>query len=217
MLRKLKVLDRATSDAFERHRARWSDCVRCEIGRIATKHVFARGTLPCDILFIGEAPGVSEDALGKPFVGESGDVLDKWILETQTAVIDEDCKGRRQRLPDSGFSYAITNTVCCRPTDAPGGKNRAPSPEEQSNCGQRFLRFVDIAAPRGVVLLGKVAENRWFDVDSPIPKLAVYHPAYLLRSGGLRSDRGKGITQGVVKAMTEFVLRVMKEVPSAKP
>src|SRR3990167_7599455 len=120
---------------WKSHKKSWRRCTRCEIGRLAAKHVFGRGQLPCDVLFIGEGPGKSEDVLGEPFVGISGRILDSWIAEV---------------ISKTTLRWAVTNIVACRPTDRLGGPNRAPTKEEICNCESRLVHFVkEIARPAG--------------------------------------------------------------------
>jgi uracil-DNA glycosylase len=93
---------------FQLHVNRWGDCQQCELHRVRHKVVLARGRVPCDVLFIGEAPGASEDVLGLPFVGPAGHMLD-YIIERS---IGEHNELRKEKgLP--GLRVAMTNLVCC--------------------------------------------------------------------------------------------------------
>lgn len=88
---------------YQQHVQRWISCQRCAL-RLRRKHVvIARGTVPAPVVFVGEAPGESEDVLGIPFVGPAGHLFDYILNE---AITD------RTR-------YAITNLVCCIPKLAP--------------------------------------------------------------------------------------------------
>jgi len=163
---------------WKSHKKDWKTCTRCEIGRLASKHVFGRGQLPCDVLFIGEGPGKSEDALGEPFVGLSGRILDSWI----EAVIGK-----------TDIRWAVTNMVACRPTDRLGGPNRAPTWDEICNCSSRLVHFVrEIARPMAFILLGNVAEKNLSEQTFPgIRQYKLYHPSYVARKGGIGSDASK--------------------------
>lgn len=150
------------------HLAEWKDCEQCDIGSMAHRHVFFRGTLPCDVLFVGEAPGKDEDRSGSPFVGRSGKLLDQWI---------------KLSVPP-GVRYAVANSVACRPCDRKGGPNRPPTGTELDSCGPRFHDFVHIANPYFMVLVGRTAQS----VLSLLPEYydahtCIYHPAYVLRNG----------------------------------
>jgi uracil-DNA glycosylase family 4 len=163
---------------WQLHRRRWIACQACPLGATATEHVLARGTLPADVLFVGEAPGESEDLLGEPFVGRSGKILDHMIRDINV----ECCKT---------FSYCITNILACRPTDA-AGDDRPPTKDEAAACSPRLADFVKRCQPRIIVTLGKSAAK--FLPESELPQLAITHPAYWLRTGntmGLEYKRAK--------------------------
>lgn len=160
---------------LEEHKRQWKKCKKCSIGKRAYTHVFFRGSIPCTVLFIGEAPGKSEDVIGEPFVGVSGKLLDRWIKKAE---IYE--------------RFAICNTVLCRPCDVDGGPNRAPSFGEVNNCQPRLTQFVrDLASPKWLVILGKVAMEATKSLRSVYPFVEVCHPAYAVRQGGINSEESK--------------------------
>ena len=174
-----------TAKEYMDHTHDWRKCTKCSIGKHAYNHVFARGNIPCKVLFIGEAPGKSEDTMGLPFVGVSGKLLDKWIAATGKV-----------------FSYAITNTVLCRPTDRIGGDNRPPTQKEMANCRPRLIDFIALADPKGIVLLGAVArDNVSSFIPSGIKVLKLPHPAYVLRCGGFEGS----LSGSVVARLSTFV------------
>lgn len=157
---------------------RWKSCTRCDIGKCKRK-VFGRGVLPADIMFIGEAPGFSEIALGKAFVGPAGKLLDRLIAQS-TAIYK--------------YSYWIDNSVICFPDDG-NGRIRHPSIAEIKNCRDRLAQAVLLANPKAVVLLGRTAELAWgMMIDgsriaatngfADIPLLKLRHPAWVIRRGG---------------------------------
>lgn len=173
-----------TKAAWTKHAIRWRKCQLCALHKRANNHVLGRGKLPCDILFIGEAPGKSENLLGQPFVGRSGKLLDNLIAES------------REDNELSSFSCFITNTVACIPWKNPDGSSdaiRVPSPEEISECELRVKELTSIAQPVGIVLLGKTAEQAYLasDLSKDIPTTVLQHPAFVLRNGGLNSVEGK--------------------------
>jgi DNA polymerase len=142
-------------------------------------HVFWRGEVPCDILFIGEAPGREEDRIGVPFQGAAGGVLQMWL---------------RQALEDIEFKYAITNLVCCRPVDRPRGPNRVPTLLEQAKCFPRLEYFVEeIAKPKGIVAMGRTARESDFISKTMVPYIVTRHPAYYCYSGGEGKDQAEKI------------------------
>ncbi len=165
------------------HRERWKNCTECELSESCTQVVLARGRLPCDILFVGEAPGVSEDVLGKPFVGPAGKLLDKIT---------------RSGLSVASFpvSCAWTNLVSCIPKDEEGAKTREPPPESIEACAPRLREFVRLADPQVLVAVGLVAE-RWLHkiLRARYRIVNVMHPAAILRMDV--SQRGLAIQRTV--------------------
>ena len=151
----------------------------CALKRTATKLVFADGNPQAKLMLIGEAPGADEDRAGLPFVGVSGQLLDRML-----AGIGHD---RRNTY--------ITNVIFWRP---PG--NRQPTPAEIAACLPFVERHIELASPEMLVLVGAAAaktllarsdgitklRGRWFQYESagmsrPIPAMPTYHPAFLLR------------------------------------
>jgi len=111
-------------------------CERCP-DLVASRSRIVDGTGPDDpdLVFVGEAPGATEDEEGEPFVGRSGDVLDDALRDAGLARED----------------VRITNCVRCRPPD-----NRDPTTEELANCRPYLEREIDLLDPELVVTLGKV-------------------------------------------------------------
>lgn len=151
------------------------ECTKCNLYKTRIKIVRGRGTRPCDIVFMGEAPGKTENRRGIPFCGKSGDLLDL-MLEDATKL------NRNNYTP----SCYIINAVLCRPCDEFQGDNREPFPEEVLACKPSVLKEIRIASPKMVVFVGKVAE-RYYKRDFPFIN-RIQHPAFLLRHGGRMSD-----------------------------
>jgi uracil-DNA glycosylase family 4 len=152
----------------------------CALKKTATNLVFADGSPNARIMFVGEAPGADEDRAGKPFVGVSGQLLDRML-----AWIELD----RQ-------SFYITNIVFWRP---PG--NRTPTSDEVAACMPFVVRHIELVAPAIIVPVGGPAtqallhrsegisrlHGRWFEYQTPglaapIPAFPIFHPAFLLRA-----------------------------------
>jgi DNA polymerase len=159
----------------------------CALRKTATHTVFADGTPHAPVMVIGEAPGADEDRIGKPFVGRSGQLLDRML-----AAIGLD----RQR------NVYITNVLFWRP---PG--NRKPTDAEIALCLPFVWRHIALGAPQLVMLSGGTATSamlgraegitklrgHWFDLaipgrDRPIPALTTYHPSFLLRTPARKSE-----------------------------
>ncbi len=151
------------------------DCTACRLRAGCTQTVFGVGDENADWLFVGEGPGADEDALGEPFVGQAGKLLDNMLLAI-----------RLKR----GNNVYIANIVKCRP---PG--NRTPADEEIATCFPYLQRQIELIKPRLIVALGRVASNALLGRDVTlaslrgkvhdyhgIPVIVTYHPAYLLRS-----------------------------------
>jgi len=172
----IKTLEqlRAAVEAFE----------GCDLKKNATHTVFSDGNPKARIVLIGEAPGANEDRLGKPFVGRSGQLLDKML-----ASIGLD------RHSEGANSVYITNTIFWRPPD-----NRTPTPAETLSCRPFLMKHLEILDPAVIVLVGGTAvksvlqttdgigkfRGKWltFDVPGigPVLTMATFHPAYLLRN-----------------------------------
>lgn len=148
--------------------ARWENCDACPLHQCRTKIVLARGQIPCDVLFVGEAPGQSEDSLGKPFVGPAGILLDEIIA---------------QAVPES-LRKGFTNLICCIPLGEDGSKTEAPPPDSIRACSTRLLDFIALAKPRLIVNVGSFARD-WVPSLLPgqcrIPMLDIVHPAAILK------------------------------------
>lgn len=150
----------------------------CNLRLTAKNLVFADGNPKARVMFVGEAPGRDEDIQGLPFVGRSGQLLDRMLH-----AIGLDRTG-----------VYIANVVPWRP---PG--NRTPSPQETEICKPFIIRQIELVRPDVLVFLGSASaktligtqegirkmRGRWmkFEVgEVQIDSLATYHPAYLLRS-----------------------------------
>ena len=109
-------------------------CVRCkELACTRKSVVFGAGDADADLMFIGEAPGASEDEQGLPFVGRAGKLLDTLLAEIGLARED----------------VFIANTLKCRP---PG--NRDPLPVELDNCREYLYKQVELIEPSVICSLG---------------------------------------------------------------
>ena len=164
-----------------KHVEKWQNCKACRLCQSRQKVVLARGDLPCDVLFVGEAPGESEDCLGVPFVGPAGQLLD-WIIS------------QALRLADQAHGYSIlrkafTNLVCCIPRDEEGGKASEPDHDAIQACSGRLSEFIGLASPKLLVAVGKLAKEyiepgykHSVKRSSKIPFIEIHHPAYILRA-----------------------------------
>jgi DNA polymerase len=139
--------------------------------------VFSDGNKDAKVMIVGEAPGITENKLQKPFVGRAGKILD-YILES---------------INLNRSKVYITNVVNFRPD-----KNRKPTTEEINQFKKLLFRHIEIISPKCILLLGataatavlnhtgplSVVRGRWKNIkiiNSHFDILTTFHPAFLLR------------------------------------
>jgi DNA polymerase len=165
-------------------------CQRCpQLVANRTKVVFSDGNPQAPLMIIGEGPGATEDRLGKPFVGEAGQLLDS-ILQA--------CKWTRDDV-------YITNTVLCRPPD-----NRTPTDDERANCREFLDGQINAVKPQFLLLLGSTASQtllgdkvtalrgKWHEYKN-IPVVVSFHPAFILRQPEYKQEVGKDLRMLLAK------------------
>jgi DNA polymerase len=153
-----------------------STCTRCRLSEGRTQVVFGMGSPTADLMFIGEGPGEQEDRQGLPFVGRSGQLLDR--------LLGEELGITRDRV-------YIANVVKCRP---PG--NRDPKPDEIDACRPYLQQQLDLIRPAVVITLGRFAAQWLLETTEGITRLRgrsypfahgvlipTLHPAAALRGG----------------------------------
>jgi DNA polymerase len=176
-------------------------CRRCGIGSTRTHSVFGEGNPCAEVMCVGEGPGETEDRLGRPFVGRSGDLLEKMLGAIGLARED----------------VFICNTVKCRPTLDNGHRlaNRAPTPDEMKNCRPYLDAQIEIIRPRVILALGAPAaksfmgekfsitkqRGQWFEGPLGTPVIATFHPAYILRQTGGAMTEVKRLVFADLKAI----------------
>ena len=165
------------ADSLETLRAAMENFDGCPLKHRATNLVFADGDPDAQVMLVGEAPGREEDMQGTPFVGSSGDLLDRILASIGL---------------DRG-KVLIANTLPWRP---PG--NRNPTPAETAVCLPFLVRQIELVAPKVIITLGGAASKTLFETDMGILRLrgkwrelnigshscaamATLHPAYLLK------------------------------------
>jgi DNA polymerase len=154
----------------------------CPLKHTAANLVFGDGNPEADAMFIGEAPGADEDRQGLPFVGVSGQLLDRMLAAIGL---------------DRSSAY-ITNMIPWRP---PG--NRKPTPAETVMCLPFIHRHIALVDPKLLVFVGGTSAStllqrsegitklrgRWLEYrfdGRNVPAMAIFHPAYLLRQPALK-------------------------------
>ena len=156
-------------------------CRRCSLCETRTNVVFGQGSPRAKVLFVGEGPGQQEDEQGVPFVGRSGQLLDKYLYAMDL---------------DRTDTCYIGNIIKCRPP-----QNRDPLPEEREACLPWLREQFRILRPRIVVCLGRVAAQTLIRPDFSVTKehgqfiekggtlfMATWHPAALLRNPAAKAD-----------------------------
>ena len=128
-------------EQLENLHKKWMEECECELKKTATQAVPGDGSAEAEIVFIGEAPGKSENVQGRPFVGAAG----KFLAEMLEAI-----NLKREDV-------YITNIVKCRPPN-----NRDPLPEEKSACREWLLEELKLISPKLIIFLGRHAMNNFF-------------------------------------------------------
>jgi len=153
-------------------------CVNCpNLASTRLQTVFGEGNPDAALMFVGEAPGVNEDAQGRPFVGRAGQFLDR-VIANMNLVREE---------------VYIANILKCRPDTPSGTGDRPPSTVEMRDCLPYLYAQIGIIQPRAVLAMGNTAVDALFSDGEPykrgfvyefegIPVVVTYHPAYVLRN-----------------------------------
>ncbi|HUF29223.1 MAG TPA: uracil-DNA glycosylase [Gemmatimonadaceae bacterium] len=149
-------------------------CRGCTLFRTALNPVPGEGNPRADLVCVGEAPGATEDQLGRPFVGQAGQLLTKILAAVNLERED----------------VFIMNVLKHRP---PG--NRNPDPDEVVACKPFLLRQVELIQPKVILALGTFAAQTLLETREAlgrlrgrvhsfqgIPVVVTYHPAALLRN-----------------------------------
>ncbi|PZQ49690.1 MAG: uracil-DNA glycosylase [Rhodovulum sulfidophilum] len=153
----------------------------CRLKLASKSTVFADGVPGAPVMIIGEAPGRDEDMAGLPFVGRSGQLLDRMFAAIGLA--------RHAETPERAFY--VTNVLPWRPPE-----NRDPAGAESAMMMPFLFRHIELAAPKVIVVMGNPAaktvlgtttgitrlRGQWADWRGT-PVLPMLHPAYLLRNG----------------------------------
>ncbi|MEA1954818.1 MAG: uracil-DNA glycosylase [Campylobacterota bacterium] len=158
-----------------------NSCHLCELSKSRNKVVFGEGSPHADILFVGEAPGATEDSSGKPFNGRSGELLTRMIENVLNITRDD---------------VYITNIVKCHPAN-----NQVPTPSQAHTCQPYLLKQIELMEPKIIVALGTTAYHYLTGDDSKIAQvrgtiheqdgykvIATYHPSYLLRNPSAKKE-----------------------------
>lgn len=172
---------------LQSHIEKWKNCTRCELSQHRNKVVLIKGSVPCDVLFIGEAPGRSEDIIGTPFIGPAGKLMHQIMNECGLV------------LNQRGRNWAMTNLVGCIPLDEDNEKTAIPPSAAIKNCAPRLVEIVRLCKPRLIVCVGKLSRQHvigqaqfclpqedmqpsWIPQGKFLEFIEIVHPAAILRA-----------------------------------
>src|SRR5262249_28924778 len=186
-------------------------CTKCDLALNRTQVVFGEGSAAAPLVFVGEGPGETEDATGRPFVGRAGKLLEEALRENGML---------REHV-------YITNVVKCRPVAFEGGRarNRAPDAGEIAACDGWLRAQMNIIRPLVIVCLGAPSANliihksfkitqergRWFENSPYAPwAMATLHPAYVLRLHGDGYDAARRSLVADITAARQKVIELRR-------
>lgn len=160
------------------------NCQNCGLCHTRINTVFGMGNVDTDILFVGEAPGQKEDELGLPFVGRSGQLLDRML-----AAID--------LVRDKNIF--ITNIIKCRPPN-----NADPTDVQKEACRKFLDRQIELINPKVIICVGRIAATSLISPNFKVTKdhgkffeinqkyfMGTFHPAALLRDPSKKEEAFK--------------------------
>lgn len=183
-----------------------SHCQKCPLYKTRTNMVFSDGIANSNIMLIGEAPGYYEDQEGKPFVGRSGQLLDKIFASVGLS---------REK------DIYICNTIKCRPPD-----NRNPLPEEKEACREYLDIQLQTLKPKIILLCGAVAvqsllpdlklgitkiRGQWFEGPFNSKMMPIFHPSYLLRNPSNEVGKPKWLMWQDIKEIKKYYEEIKGE------
>ncbi|MFQ3549457.1 MAG: uracil-DNA glycosylase [Armatimonadota bacterium] len=187
------------------------NCTKCKLSQTRTNVVFGEGNPESPLMIIGEGPGATEDATGRPFVGRAGKLLDDALAA---------CKMNRNHV-------FICNTVKCRACIIENGKakNRPPETSEIETCSPWLLKQIEIIKPLVILSLGapsakfvikkdfKMTKERGIVYPTKYAKYAIaaLHPAYILRQAGQSFEEGRNLLISDIETARKQVIQAKKE------
>ena len=143
-------------------RAAVADCRACTLCDSRTQTVFGVGHHQAHWLVVGEAPGEQEDLQGEPFVGASGQLLDRMLAALRLSRSEDGDRPPAQR------AY-IANTLKCRPP-----RNRNPDPAETARCAPYLERQIELVQPTLLLAMGRFAAQALLGSDEAGPERQVF-------------------------------------------
>lgn len=194
-----------------------SNCTACRLSERRRNVVFGEGNPRSPLVLVGEGPGDTEDATGRPFVGRAGQLLDK-------------------ALADNGLSRSdvyICNTVKCRAADWSSGKpmNRPPAPDEVEACRRWLVPQLAAISPKVILCIGApsaknlikkdfkitVERGKYFPCEFAKTAIATLHPAYILRNQSAASDGGYALLVADIARAWAAAQKLIAAKPDIRP
>jgi uracil-DNA glycosylase len=162
-----------------------ASCTRCGLSASRTQTVYSRGNPEAQLCFVGEAPDAEEDAQGQPFVGPTGDLINKMIVAMGL---------------DPERDVYICTSVKCKPAES-----AQPSAEEAASCMPYLEEQLELLSPKVIVAMGNVAatallgtvtsmiklRGQWKLYRGKIAVMPTYHPSMLLKPGPGQAEAKK--------------------------
>jgi uracil-DNA glycosylase family protein len=199
--------DMDTQQRMDELRTQALTCPGCPNKDTRLRVVFGEGEVQANVMLVGQGPGVVEEQTGRPFAGPSGRLLDQALAEAGL---------KRDEL-------WLTNVIKCRAVKVEKGRvvDRAPSAAELKTCRPWLDGELDIIQPKVIVCIGvpaakalidkkfKLSEEhgQLRDVPDGTRRMAVFHPAYVLRL--------RGVDQEAYERTWHALLEDLKQVPMA--
>ena len=176
----IMLKEKILTNELEEYKKEIENCKKCKLGNSRNKFVFGDGNANADIMFVGEAPGATEDETGITFVGRAGKLLDKLLMDINLKRDD----------------IFIANVLKCRPP-----QNRDPLQEEIRICEPYLHKQISIIKPKVIVALGRIAGKTLLKQELYLGKMrgntykyqnvdlyVTYHPAAILRNPNWRNS-----------------------------
>lgn len=193
-----------TYHSMEQMKVHCNECQRCGLAAGRTHAVVGEGNLQAPIMIVGEGPGQTEDETGRPFVGRSGELLDKILASVQLS--------RHENV-------FIGNVVKCRPPE-----NRTPTADEAEACKGYLLEQIRLINPKIILLTGATAlrgllgikqgitkvRGQWVERDDRL-YMPIFHPAYLLRNPSRATGSPKWLMWQDIQAVRTKLEELMGE------
>jgi uracil-DNA glycosylase len=197
----------------------WRDCQLCHLAKHRHKVVMARGQIPCDVLFVGEAPGMSEDLTGRPFEGPVGHALDQIIADAIRGEVCTRCHryqtaGKEPcgcQAPTRKVRCAYANVVGCVPRKDDGTRGGAPDEDSIQACRPRLEALAVICRPRLIICVGAVSRTllepgmyaHSFSIDRAIPREDVKHPGAMFKESVTQRRRSADLASAAIQRAVE--------------